>query len=358
MRVHVTDLRDGDLLLSDTFNNFGLHVLSKGTTLRNKEISMLFQHQIDYVDIEMRSFDKPTQSVAAGSTRTIETSVSPKWMPTVKPIYEDTIKGFKTLFEQAINEGVIEEQAVKETFQPLVDNFRMERDVVSMLLLLNTKDDYTYQHSVQVGMLSFYLASWLGYSQEESVEIGQAGFLHDIGKCRIDSSILNKPGRLTDEEFDEIKRHPQYGHDIIQKSMDNEIAAIVAAQHHERNDGSGYPYGLKDEEIHPIAKIVAVVDVYSAMISMRVYREKRDLLQVLREIYRMSFNELDAKTAHTFIKHMIPNFIGKRATLDNGKTGIIVMTHPTEFFRPLIQIDNEFVDLTLVRDVDVKEIVL
>mgnify|MGYP001396212458 CR=1 FL=1 len=358
MRVHVTDLKDGDLLQRDTFNDFGLHVLSKGTTLRSKEISMLFQHQIDYVDIEMRSFDQPVHPSAVGSTRTIETSVSPKWMPAVKPIYEDTVKGFKSLFEQAINEGIIEEQAVKETFQPLVDNFQMERDVVSMLLLLNTKDDYTYQHSVQVGMLSFYLASWLGYSQEESVEIGQAGFLHDIGKCRIDSAILNKPDRLTDEEFAVIKRHPQYGHDIIKNSMDNEIAAIVAAQHHERNDGSGYPLGLKNDQIHPIAKIVAVVDVYSAMISMRVYKEKRDLLQVLREIHRMSFNELDAVTAHTFIKHMIPNFIGKRATLDNGKTGIIVMTHPTEFFRPLIQIDNEFVDLTLVRDVDVIEIIL
>jgi putative nucleotidyltransferase with HDIG domain len=319
---------------------------------------MLFQHQIDYVDIEIRSYDRPVQTAAAGSSRTIETSVSPKWMPTVKPIYEDTIKGFKSLFEQAVNKGVIEEQAVKETFQPLVDNFKMERDVVSMLLLLNTKDDYTYQHSVQVGMLSFYLASWLGYSQDEAVDIGQAGFLHDIGKCRIDATILNKPGRLTDEEFDEIKRHPQYGCDIIQNSMNNEIAAIVAAQHHERIDGSGYPLGLKDEQIHPIARIVAVVDVYSAMISMRVYREKRDLLHVLREIYRMSFKELDAKTAHTFIKHMIPNFIGKRAELDNGQTGIIIMTHPTEFFRPLVQIDDRFVDLTVERDIEVKEIIL
>ncbi|PWW01154.1 putative nucleotidyltransferase with HDIG domain [Paenibacillus cellulosilyticus] len=357
MRVHVTDLRDGDLLTSDTFNNYGLHVLSKDTHLSNKEISMLFQHQIDYVDIEVRASERPVLS-AAGHSRTIETSVSPKWMPTVKPIYEDTVKGFKSLFEQAINEGTIEEKAVKATFQPLVDNFKMERDVVSMLLLLNTRDDYTYQHSVQVGMLSFYLASWLGYSQEEAVDIGQAGFLHDIGKCRIDGSILNKPGRLTEEEFDEIKRHPQYGHDIIKNSMSNEMAALVAAQHHERNDGSGYPLGLKDEEIHPVAKIVAVVDVYSAMISMRVYREKRDLLHVLREIYRMSFKELDANTAHTFIKHMIPNFIGKRAILDNGQSGIIVMTHPTEFFRPLIQIDEQFVDLTVERGIEVQEILL
>jgi len=319
---------------------------------------MLFQHQIDFVDIDMRSTSQVPDVLEPSTSRTLETGMSPKWMPTVQPIYENTIKGCKSLFEQAFTDGAIKEELVRDTFQPLVNNFRMERDVVSMLLLLNSKDDYTYQHSVQVGMLSFYLASWLGYGEEEAVEIGQAGFLHDIGKCRVNEQILNKPGRLTDEEFAEIKRHTTYGYEIIKNSMDNELAAVVAAQHHERMDGTGYPLGLKGDEIHPIAKIVAVVDVYSAMISMRVYREKRDLLHVLREIYRMSFYELDPHTAHTFIKHMIPNFIGKRAELSDGQTGVIVMTHPTEFFRPLIQIGDQFVDLTTERDLEVKSVLL
>lgn len=358
MRVHVTDLKDGDRLTEDTYNDFGLHVLSKGKILTNREISMLFQHQIDYVEIDIRPSSHSVPSPAAASNRTLESSVSPKWMPTVQPIYEDTIKGCKVLFDKAYEDGVIQEDLVKNTFQPLVDNFRMERDVVSMLLLLNTKDDYTYQHSVQVGMLSYYLATWLGYNEEEATTIGQAGFLHDIGKCRINSDILNKPGRLTDEEFAEIKRHPQYGYEIIKNSMNNELAAIVASQHHERMNGTGYPNGLKDSEIHPHARIVAVVDVYSAMISLRVYREKRDLLQVLREIHRMSFSELDANTAHTFIKHMIPNFIGKRAALSNGQSGVIVMTHPTEFFRPLVQLEDRFIDLTVERNLEVTEVLL
>ncbi|EFM10188.1 metal dependent phosphohydrolase [Paenibacillus curdlanolyticus YK9] len=359
MRVHVTDLKNGDRLNADAFNDFGLHVLSKGTTLQGKEISMLFQHQIDYVEIDLRAdaeMAKPSEPT--NTNRTLESGMSPKWMPTVQPIYEDTIKGCRTLFETAFKEGTINEAAVQATFQPLVDNFRMERDVVSMLLLLNTKDDYTYQHSVQVGMLSFYLASWMGYSEEEAVEIGQAGFLHDIGKCRIKEDILNKPGRLTDEEFAEIKRHPDYGFEIIQQSMENEVAALVAAQHHERMNGTGYPLGLIGDQIHPVAKIVAVVDVYSAMISMRVYRERRDLLHVLRELYRMSFSELDAETTQTFIKHMIPNFIGKQALLSDGQKGVIVMTHPTEFFRPLIQIQDRFIDLTIERKLDVEEIFL
>ena len=121
-------------------------------------------------------------------------------------------------------------------------------------------------------------------------------------------------------------------------------------------DGSGYPHGIRGDEISPIAKIVAVADVYSAMISTRVYQDKRDLLYVLRELYRMSFQELDPETTHTFIRHMIPNFIGKRVDMSSGQSGVIIMTHPTEFFRPLVQLDEEFIDLTEQREYEITQV--
>lgn len=350
MRVHVTDLKSGDLLQKDTFNGYGLHVLSKGTLLQSKEISKLFQHQIDYVDIEAR----PSEQLH----RTLESTVNPKWLPTVQPDYENAVKGFQNLFSKATSDGVINQDEVTAAFQPLIKNFQMERDVVSMLLLLNTTDDYTYQHSVQVGMLSYYLGTWLEYTNEEALQIGKAGFLHDIGKSKISDTILNKPAKLTDQEFEEVKKHTIYGHDIINESFEEPLLAISALQHHERNDGSGYPYGLEGDAIHPIAKIISVVDIYSAMISQRVYQNKRDLFSVLKELYRLSFMELDAHTAHTFIKHMIPNFIGKKALMESGETAVIIMTHPTEFFRPLIQIEDQFIDLTLEREYEIKEIII
>ncbi|MDQ8735727.1 HD-GYP domain-containing protein [Paenibacillus sp. LHD-38] len=335
----------------DTFNEYGLHVLSKGTVLNNQEISRLFQHRIDYVDIEQRVSD-----VAKG--RTLESTVNPKWLPTVQPLYENAVKNFEGLFTKASADGKIDDAEVSNIFQPLLNNLQMERDVVSMLLLLNTKDDYTYQHSVQVGMLSYYLATWVGYTNEDAVKIGKSGFLHDIGKCRIDDLILNKPGKLTSEEYDEVKKHTIYGHEIISKSIDEPFAAFGALQHHERNDGSGYPNGLTGDEIHPVSKIIAVVDIYSAMISQRVYQQKRDLLFVLKELYKLSFKELDPFTTHTFIKHMMPNFIGKRVELVSGESGIIVMTHPTEFFRPLIQIGESFIDMATDRDYEIHQVFL
>ncbi|OMF31766.1 HD family phosphohydrolase [Paenibacillus sp. FSL H8-0548] len=349
MRVHVTELLNGDQLSNDTFNVYGLHVLSKGTILNGHEISKLFQHQIDYVNIEERANNEP-------SARTLESTVNPKWLPTVQPIYENAVKKFEELYNKVHDEGTIAEEEVSSIVESLLNNLRLERDVVSMLLLLNTKDDYTYQHSVQVGMLSYYLATWVGYSNDESIQIGKAGFLHDIGKCQIDEQIINKPGKLTEAEYEEVKKHTLYGYEIISNSLNEPYLAIGALQHHERNDGTGYPKGITGDQIHPIAKIIAVVDIYSAMISKRVYQEERDLLFVLKELYKLSFNELDPLTAHTFIKHMMPNFIGKKIELVSGEVGIIVMTHPTEFFRPLVQVDDQFIDMTLERNYEIKHV--
>ncbi|XID93550.1 HD-GYP domain-containing protein [Paenibacillaceae bacterium WGS1546] len=348
MRVHITDVRSGDRLSEDVFNSYGLHVLSKGTALNEKEISRIYQHQIDFVDIEWRPglAEEPED----------EDLPPPAYNPLLRPLYSDAVAGAEQLFEKALAEGRIYEDDVKESFQPLVDNFRTERDVVSLLLMLNSQDDYTYQHSVQVGMLSYYIARWLGWPEEETVRAGKAGFLHDVGKCRIAEAILNKPSRLSDDEFEEIRNHPRYGYDIIQHSFHDEAVALAALQHHERIDGTGYPQGLKGDEIHPMAKIVAVADVYSAMISSRSYSEKKDLLHVLRELHDLSFRELDPDVTHTFIRHMIPNFIGKRVELSNGDTGTIVMTHPSDFFRPLVQIGERFLDLSLHRDLDIAHV--
>jgi putative nucleotidyltransferase with HDIG domain len=346
MRVHITDVQPGDRLAEDIFNSFGLHVLSKGTTLNEKELTRMYQHQVDYIEIEWR------QSKSAKT----EEAPGPSFNPLLRPLYHDSIAGAEQLFERALVEGRIYEEDIKDSFQPLVENFRAERDVVSLLLMLNSQDDYTYQHSVQVGMLSYYIARWLGWSEEETVRAGKAGFLHDIGKCKIADAILNKPNKLSEEEFEEIQKHPQFGYDILINSFDDPAIALAALQHHERMDGKGYPQGLTRENIHPMARIVAVADVYSAMISSRAYSDKRDLLHVLRELYELSFHELDPDITHTFIRHMVPNFIGKKVELSNGQTGNIVMTHPTDYFRPLVHVGEQFVDLSVQRKLEIRQV--
>ncbi|NMO95526.1 HD-GYP domain-containing protein [Paenibacillus lemnae] len=346
MRVHVTDLQPGDLMQHDVYNDNGVHVLRKGTVLQIEEISKLIQHSVDYIEIEPREV-----LITADSS-----SDTPETLHQIKPQFDQAVESISSIFMDALKHGKFHEDLVDDAFKPVVETLMKQKDVVSLLLLLNGQDDYTSRHSMQVGMLSYYLATWMGYNDDEAYEIGKAGYLHDIGKCRIPLEILNKPSKLTYEEFEEVKRHTLYGYDIIRESMDDELTALVALQHHERDDGKGYPLKLRSKQIHPYSHIAAVADVYSAMSSNRVYQSKQQLLHVLRELHTMSFGQLNGKPVHAFIKHMLPNFIGKKVLLTSGESGTIVMTNPSDFFRPLVRTSDRFIDLSKEPDSAIHEI--
>jgi len=342
VRVHITDVLTGDVLVEDVFNHHGVHVLSKGTVLGSKEIARLLQHHIAYVKIS-RSLQEPEAEL-------------PRSVSKFQPVYEETVRSCEALFHDAFANGYISEKDVEDSFRPLAEQCRSELDVVQLLLALQDPGEYTYRHSVQVGILSYYIASWLGWDRENTYHAGKAGVLHDIGKCRIPAEILNKPGKLTEAEFEIIKKHPEYGYEIIVSSFPDNLSALGALQHHERVDGSGYPHGLQGDQIHAIGKIVAVADVYSAMISTRVYRQKRDLFEVLKEMYQLSFNGLDPEVTLTFLRRMLPNFVGKKAELTNGEIGEIVLIHPVDLFNPLVKVGDRFIDLSQRHDLSIVKV--
>lgn len=348
MRVHVTDLRPGDHIQQDAFNSNGVHVLRKGTILRMEDISKLLQHGIDYIDISPRQLAESIELLS---------DISESFRQ-VQPQFNLAFDGCRSMFEEAAMTGKFNESVVDDTFHPLVDSLSEQKDVVSLLLLFNGKDDYTYRHSIQVGMLSYYIAEWMGYSEQEAYDIGKAGFLHDIGKCRIPRDILDKPGKLTPDEYEQVKLHTIYGYEMIYESTQDKITATVALQHHERGDGSGYPKAIGEDQIHPYAQICAVADVYSAMTTNRVYQSKQQLLTVLRELYGLSFGKLNGKATHAFIRQMLPYFIGKKVVLTTGESGIIVANNQSDYFRPLVQAGERFIDLSKEPDTEIQEILL
>jgi putative nucleotidyltransferase with HDIG domain len=342
LRVPIYDVRVGDRLGSDTFNKHGLLVLSAHTILHAEDIAKLQRHDLDYVDIDLQ---------VENSRLTVSTVQEQQ-----AEAYSNAVDNIKLVFEQVLHEGKLHEEQVENGFTPLVQHFKQERDVVSLLIALNTKDDYTYQHSVQVGMISYYIAKWLGQSEDEALLAGKAGYLHDIGKSKVSIDILQKPSRLTDEEYEEIKKHTIFGYEMLKQSGFEQSLAVAALQHHERLDGTGYPLRIKGHEMSRMSKIVAVADVYSAMISNRAYQKARNLLHVLREIHRCSFGELDPGITQVFIRNMVPNFVGKKLQLTNGQLGTIVLTNPVDFFRPLINVEGRFVDLSHERELDIEQI--
>jgi putative nucleotidyltransferase with HDIG domain len=344
------DLQPGDMLNKDVFNNYGLHVLSAQTILNRECIARLLSHNIDYIDIERSTANVETDR---HNNRPFDET------PSLHVSHEASLSGIRTLFGQSQEDNRIDPKVVDASFEPLVDCFPSETSLVSLILNLSSDDEYTYQHSVQVGVLSYYISRWLGYSEEKALTAGKAGFLHDIGKSRIDPAILSKPARLTDEEFEIIKTHPVHGHQILVEAYgDKSPISLAALQHHERMDGRGYPKGLTDSQIDPVAKIVAVADIYSAMICSRVYQKEQDMLFVLQELHRLSFGEIDPHITQTFIRNMIPNFVRKTVILTSGERGTIVLTNPTDFFRPFIQIDNQFYDLSERQDLVIHKILV
>jgi putative nucleotidyltransferase with HDIG domain len=345
VRIPISRVQVGDRLLSDTFNDHGVLVLSAHTVLEADDISKLHRHLIDQCDIDLRMDDRRL-SAAQAKQRQEEKAAA----------YGDAVDQIKLVFEQVLQEGKIQEQHVENGFTPLVQHFKQEKDVVSLLIVLNNKDDYTYQHSVQVGMISYYIAKWLGQSEEQALIAGKAGYLHDIGKSKVPVDILQKPSRLTDHEYAEIKKHTIYGYELLKASGFDSVTALAALQHHERLDGTGYPLQIKGDKMQPLSKIVAVADVYSAMISNRAYQKGRNLLHVLREIHRCSFGELEPAITQVFIRNMIPNFVGKKLQLVSGETGTIVLTNQQDYFRPLIQVNGEFIDLSHRRELEIEQI--
>lgn len=343
MRVHVSDLKPGISLRADAYSSRGLHVLRKGSLLQIDDIAKLMQHGIDYVDIQ-----------------NIEEEPSPNHIPsiihTATTNFDTMIDGFETVYMEALLKGSFHQSTVDDILKPSLQALDKHKDVVSLLLLLDREDNYTYNHSLQVGMLSYYIATWLGYSKQECYDVGRAGYLIDIGKCRISPALLKKPGKLTPLEFEEIKLHTTYGYEIILNSMDDTNTALTVLQHHEREDGSGYPNNLTSTEIHPYAQIAAVADIYSAMTSKRVYQSKQELITVLSELNNLSFGKLNGRTVQAFIKYLMPNFIGKRVLLSTGALGVIVMNNTTDIFRPLVQIETQFLDLSRDRSVVIEQI--
>ncbi|MCM3783233.1 HD-GYP domain-containing protein [Neobacillus mesonae] len=349
MRLHVTDLKPGLLLQSDTFNPSGVQLMTAGALLDDSDIDKLKLHGIDYVDIEEPSMPSKTPDAILKFS-------PPESLLKLVPMFDTTIEGTGSIFKQAMTSGTFTMQDVDDLLQPMTEQLIEQKDVVALLLLLDRDDEYTYNHSVQIGILTYYMASWLGYSPDECYNISKAGYLIDIGKSLVPKKLLHKPGKLSTEEFRIMKKHAKQGYDIIMESTGNELFALPALQHHEREDGSGYPYGLRKDDIHPYSRIAAVADVYSAMTTNRIYQSKQEYISVLCELYGLSFGQLNAEVTQSFIKHLLPNFIGKKVLLTTGDTGTIVMNNPNDYFRPLVRCAKTFIDLAKHREIAIVEI--
>lgn len=207
------------------------------------------------------------------------------------------------------------------------------------LARLKDKDDYTYMHSVAVCALMVALARQLGLDEEQVRQAGLAGLLHDVGKMMVPLSILNKPGKLTDAEFEKIKSHPAEGHKmLLEGSGIGDVALDVCLHHHEKVDGSGYPEHLTDEQISLYAKMGAVCDVYDAITSNRPYKSGWEPAESLRKMAEWSKGHFDTAIFHAFVKSVGIYPIGSLVKLESGYLGVIIDQTEKSLLKPILMV--------------------
>lgn len=238
----------------------------------------------------------------------------------------------------------------------LLNSLRTKSDLFDHLIHLRSNDDYTYTHSLNVSLLCNIFGHWLKWPQEQIDNLTVAGLLHDIGKVKIDTSLLNKPGKLTEEEFKVIKKHTLLGYELVKYQDIPEDIKYGILMHHEKMDGTGYPLGLTDVRIHDFAKIIAIADIYDAMTSNRSYHKKFSPFKVIQVFEQDSFGLLDTTFLFVFLENIAHNYLGKTVLLSNGEEAKIVFIHNQSPSRPIVQIGEVMLDLLTNPSITIEEI--
>ena len=222
----------------------------------------------------------------------------------------------------------------------------------NQMIALQNYDDYTYKHCLRVSMLSASVGAELGLSLGQTKEVVVSGLLHDIGKSNIDHDIIIKPGKLTNEEFAEIKRHPLIGYNILKNSGEynsNIMSGVLF--HQEKYDGSGYPTGLAGEKIPLIARIITVCDVFDALTSNRPYRKPWSVAEAEEYIFGGCDQHFDYNVTKAFLRAFNPYPVGTMVRLSDGRHGVVIR-HNENVLRPVVRIMGKFAgeELDLMND--------
>ncbi len=365
------ELEPGMIVAEDVFRSNGALLFPKHTMLNDMMISRLPHYNIDTLPILDGPVEAPKIDIeklvalAKEAAAAKEAAKNSSYSQKIKA--SDEFKEFSQKYTDTVSQ--VNKKLVAFTSEPeSVEVHDMVTDtldlmqgttihIFDMLHNIESNDDSIYEHSTNVAIISATIGKWLNLEEADIKNLILAGLLHDIGKTQIDTSILNKPDKLTDSEFTEIKTHPQKSYASLKSVIIDERIKQACLLHHERCDGSGYPMGLRSDKIPLYAKILAIADVYDAMTSPRSYRKALCPFKVIQVFEQDGFNKYDPKIIMTFLENIGAAYINNKVLLSDGRIGEIVMLNKQQLSRPMIKCDDEFIDLTKNTELTIESII-
>lgn len=344
-RIKTSDLVPGMITAEDVLNYNNQLILPKGLILTDKTITKLAFYSILSVRVEEESAEIGDSS-SYEPTYAEKIRKSPEYIQ-FKEEFEHDINTFKNVINDVIEKGApLDVDKLMNHTLNILDPSWTTPNVFDMLHCMREYDDATYVHCMNVALICNVFARWLRFPEEEIKTVTISGLLHDIGKTRIPDSIIKKPGKLTDKEYAIVKRHPQEGYRMIENSTLSNSIRNAVLMHHERCDGSGYPFGITGEKVEPYAKIVAIADVYDAMTSARIYRGPLCPFKAIALFESEGLQKYDTRFILTFLENVVNTYLLNNVRLNNGVVGKVVYINKEHLSSPTIQTDHGFIDLS------------
>ncbi|MBF0621447.1 MAG: HD-GYP domain-containing protein [Magnetococcales bacterium] len=228
---------------------------------------------------------------------------------------------------------------VRNVVEGMVESMFSNQNAMLSLGQLKQRDEYTFLHSVNVGVFLMSFCRGLQMDEETIIDVGVGALLHDIGKMRTPQEVLNKPGKLSDDEFMIMRKHVEFSHDILSETEGvSQEALDVAGQHHERYDGSGYPHKLKGDQISLFGQMSALVDVYDAITSDRCYHKGMPPHVALRKMLEWSKHHFDLNLYHSFVRCVGIYPIGTLVVMENGLMGVVIQSNQESLLHPIVNV--------------------
>ena len=342
-KLEISELAPGMVVAENVMTLRNQLLYPAGYRLTAKAITKLRFYSIPFLCIEDENDRLSYEEMKTYSERVRST---PEFQRFAEDFEKDVYK-FKDFLNSVVEKNApLDINDLLQDTLALLHNSSQNVHIFEMINNMRQYDDSTYAHSINVALIANVLAGWLGMNENDILLVTQCGLLHDIGKLRIPDSIIKKPGKLTDEEFNIVKTHPYAGYEILSKQKMNPHIINAAMMHHERFDGTGYPFGLKGEKIDIFARIISIADVYDAMTSARVYRGAMCPFKVIDIFEKEGLQKYDTKYILIFIENVLNTYIQSRVRLSDGRTGEVIMVNKHKLSRPLIRSNSSYIDLS------------